>query len=472
MEASGLCTFSLLHQDFSFPGVKYYKIRSVLFLLLIDRFYLALMRLNKWIVFVATMSFLSLSIAKSWYYSEKDGGCDLRARTVASRLLTSSYSPYFYKWRKSDGSYFLDPNQYSNRTVCGTSVTPAMLYTVYPLSVLPYLEVRRIWTILLYLLLGGTFFLIILSHPNQPLFYPSVIIILGLICSNNWLFNIERGQVYTLYTFVLAFSYYLFHSKLRRAQFISGFVAGVLILLRPLAAVIGLAFLSKSERQWLIGNIVGFVTGCLIFIAPNPGLWKDYLNVMKAYSDFSIIDKNIPGNLDGPEKTVEIEGMKNLRVYKDFETGGLFPMYIYFNFSGHILGLKYSLLIYSVIVAGLLFLFYRSPRYSWDPENLFLFGFLLYILLELFIIAPRPGYSLIQWIFPLYVIALKYLRNQTVLSLMIISFLLYHGFPFLFLYPYQFHLAELFFILTLIYSLFQNLNKKDRNKNELAVSAD
>ena len=423
------------------------------------------MRLNKWIVFVATMSFLLLSVAKSWYYSEKDGGCDLRARTVASRLLTSSYSPYFYKWKKSDGSYFLDPNQYSNRTVCGTSVTPAVLYTIYPLSVLPYLEVRRIWTVLLYLLLGGTFFFIMLSHRRQSLFYPSVIIILGLICSNNWLFNIERGQVYTLYICILAFSYYLFHSKLKRSQFISGFVAGVLILLRPLAAVIGLAFFGISERQWLIGNIMGFVTGCLLFIAPNPGLWKDYLKAMKAYSDFSIIDKNIPANVDGPEKAVEFEGMNNLRTVKDFETGGLFPMYIYYNFSGRILELKYSLLVYSIIIAGLLFLFYRNPHYSGDPDNLFLFGFLLYILLELFIIAPRPGYSLIQWIFPLYIIALKYLKNPTVLSLMIISLLLYHGYPFLFLYPYPFHLAELFFIITLIYSIYQSLNKKDHLVN-------
>jgi len=419
------------------------------------------MRLNKWIVLVATMGFLSLSFAKSWYYSEKDGGCDLRARTVASRLLGSSYSPYFYKWKKSDGSYFLDPNQYSNRTVCGTSVTPAVLYTVYPLSILPYLEVRRIWTILLYLLLAGTFLFIILINKSQPIFYPSAIIILGLICSNNWLFNIERGQVYTLYIFFLAFSYYLFHSKFKQGQFFSGFVAGVFILLRPLAAVIGLAFLGKSERQWLIGNIMGFVTGCLIFIAPNPGIWKDYLKAMNAYSDFSIIDKNIQGKLDGPEKPVEIEGMNDLREFKDFETGGLFPMYIYYNFSGHILDLKYSLLVYTLIIATLIFLFYRIPHYSRDPDSLFLFGFLLYILLELFIIAPRPGYSVIQWVFPLSIIALKFQKNLTIISLMIISFLLFHGFPFLFLYPYQFHLAEFLFIVTLIYSIFYNSNKNN-----------
>ena len=417
-------------------------------------------RLNKWMVFGITMCFLLLSVAKSWYYSEKDGGCDLRARTIASRLLKSSQSPYFYKWKKSDGNYFLDPNQYSNRTVCGTSVTPAMLYIIYPLSVLPYLEVRRIWTFLLYMFLGGTIFLILLSHHGQPLFFPSVMIILGLICSNNWLFNIERGQVYTLYTFILALSYYLFQAKLRQAQWISGFVAGVLILLRPLAAVVVLAFLGKSQRQWLIGNMVGFITGCLIFIAPNPGLWKDYLGAMKAYSNFSVIDKNISGTLEGPEKAADIEGMNNLRVYKDFETGGLFPMYFYLNLSGYTLSLKYSLLIYAVMIAGLLFLFYRTPHYPGNSDSLFLFGFLLYIILELFIIAPRPGYSLIQWIFPLYIIALKFQNYRTVPTLMTFSFLLYHGFPFLFLFPYQFHLAELFFILTLLYAFFHSLNKK------------
>jgi hypothetical protein len=279
-------------------------------------------------------------------------------------------------------------------------------------------------------------------------------IILGLICSNNWLFNIERGQVYTLYAFILAFSYYSFQAKLRQAQWISGFVAGVLILLRPLAAVVGLAFLGKSERRWLIGNMMGFITGCLIFVAPNPYLWKDYLKAMKAYSNFSIIDKNVLGKLEGPDNRAEIEGMNNLRVYKDFETGGLFPIYIYFNLSGVILSLKYSLFIYAGIIAILLLLFYRSRHHSLDTDNLFLFGFLLYILTELFIVAPRPGYSLIQWIFPLYIIALKFQKCRTVPTLMIISFLLYHGFPFLFLFPYQFHLAELFFIATLLYAIF------------------
>ena len=411
-------------------------------------------------VFSITVGILFLSVAKSWYYSEKYGGCDLRARTIASRLLSSAHSPYLYQWKKSDGSYFLDPNQYSNRTVCGTSVTPAMLYIIYPLSILPYLNVRRIWTCMLYLLLGGTILFIILSHPGKPVFYPSVIIILGLICSNNWLFNIERGQVYTLYTFFVALSYYLFHSKLRHAKLISGFVCGVLILLRPLAAVVGLAFFGKSERQWLIGNIMGFVTGCILFVAPDPGLWEDYAKTMKAYSDFSVIDKNILGNVEGPEKLGEIEGMNNLRRYKDFETGGLFPMYIYFNLSGRTLSLKYSLIIYAGFIAGLSLLFYRIPPESRDSDSLFLFGFLLYILLELFIVAPRPGYSLIQWIFPLYIIALKFQRHGTVLSLMIIALLLYHGFPFLFLFPYQFHLAELFFIVTLLHALFQGLDKR------------
>ena len=135
-------------------------------------------------------------------------------------------------------------------------------------------------------------------------------------------------------------------------------------------------------------------------------------------------------------------------------------MYIYFNLSGRTLSLKYSLIIYAGFIAGLSLLFYRIPPESRDSDSLFLFGFLLYILLELFIVAPRPGYSLIQWIFPLYIIALKFQRHGTVLSLMIIALLLYHGFPFLFLFPYQFHLAELFFIVTLLHALFQGLDKR------------
>jgi hypothetical protein len=187
----------------------------------------------------------------------------------------------------------LDPNQYSNRTVCGTSVTPAMLYTIYPLSILPYQDMRRIWTLLLYLMLGGTMFLIILSHRGQPLFYPSIMITLGLICCDNWLFNIERGQVYTAYAFMLVLSYYAMQSQHRHALLIAGFVAGALILLRPLTAVSGLAFLGKSKRRWLFGNALGYAIGCLLFIAPNPGTWKDYPKAMDAHFNLSFIDQNI-----------------------------------------------------------------------------------------------------------------------------------------------------------------------------------
>src|SRR3974390_384676 len=87
----------------------------------------------KWIVLTATLVCLVLLAVQSWNYSERYGGTDLRHRVVASRLLATSHSLYFYKSRPEDGDYYFDPNDKPEFLVNGTSVTPAVLYVTYPI---------------------------------------------------------------------------------------------------------------------------------------------------------------------------------------------------------------------------------------------------------------------------------------------------------------------------------------------------
>ena len=84
-----------------------------------------------------------------------------------------------------------------------------------------------------------------------------------------------------------------------------------------------------------------------------------------------------------------------------------------------------------------------------DSQSLFLFAFLLYILAELFVMAPRNPYNLIQWIFPLTLILLQIRFNHPSFVLLVIGLLLLHNFPFV--VPYQAALAELLFIGVAIY---------------------
>ena len=414
-------------------------------------------QLTRTIVLAATISCMILLLVRSWYYSECYGGTDLRNRTVASRLLATPHSPYYYKWSPSDGDYFLDPNDRADRRVNGTSVTPAVLYIVYPLSVLPYKAVRRIWTLLLFLLAGGTILLLTRGNRKTWAYYPAVIILLGIFCSKAWIFNIERGQIYMLYGFLMALSYTSFEQQGRWGKYGSGFISGILILLRPPVLVMGLAFFWHSGRKWLAGNILGFLTGCLIFIMPKPSLWMEYFRAMNDFANHSELNHAVTHKEIDFEKTGRIEGMDNLSTYMSFGPAGLFPVDTYAQLVGKTIPYRYFLGMFAVLSGLLLTIYYRPVNRPAGGDSMFLFGFLLYILSELFIVAPRPGYSLIQWVFPFSIVALRFQRDQVVLSLLVVSLLLYHGFPLENLVPYQPHIAELSFILVLTYVVFYKM---------------
>ena len=98
------------------------------------------------------------------------------------------------------------------------------------------------------------------------------------------------------------------------------------------------------------------------------------------------------------------------------------------------------------------FLFFRANGKDTPHQSLFLFAFLLYILAEFFVIVPRGNYNLIQWLFPLSLIALQSKPYQPIFVLLIAGLLLLHNFPFVF--PNQAAVAELIFIGITIYCIF------------------
>jgi hypothetical protein len=121
-----------------------------------------------------------------------------------------------------------------------------------------------------------------------------------------------------------------------------------------------------------------------------------------------------------------------------------------------------SLILFGIVLAVLFGAFWRFRKKGVDDENLFLFGFLLLLLSELFIQAPRAGYNLILWIFPLSLIYLRERRNYSLMTILGVALLLFHDFPFNF--RYQGELAEFTFLLILIYSIF---GRTSRDTNPL-----
>jgi len=113
----------------------------------------------------------------------------------------------------------------------------------------------------------------------------------------------------------------------------------------------------------------------------------------------------------------------------------------------------------SYLVCGIIFILSSIPFYylrkQSSPVKLFLFGYLMYMVAELFLLNWRNPYNIIEWIFPLFLIAQQVEKKQTLMLLLFIALLFLHNFPFPF--HYQTLLGELILISLVCYIIFSDL---------------
>jgi hypothetical protein len=413
---------------------------------------------TRYIIICITLGFVALTVAKSFLLAKQHGLVDLRTRIVGTRLITTEHSPYFYKWDRADGERYLDPIDEAGRLVNGNVVTPATMMVMYPLSKLDYPRIAIIWTALQ--LLAG-FIIIYLLFRQKTIsvtITQSALIVLGLICSDYWFYNIESGQIYIFYTLFFAAMYKAYISTWKHNHFISGFIGGLFIFFRPVVAIFGLSFLLHWKPKWIIGCIAGAGVGFLVFVLPQWSLWQDYLAAMQAYSNEIFGTAQPITNVVEPLKPDIIEGAANLRIYSELDLGRLDILYHFFQRFGITITYAHCVILLLVAVLGLSFFFYRQRKSS-SPVKLFLFGFLLYMVAELFMPAPRQVYNVIQWLFPLSLIYLYSKKNIPVLVILITGLLLLHHFPFPF--AQQGKLAELIFLGLTFYCIYFSRRRSD-----------
>jgi hypothetical protein len=373
-----------------------------------------------------------MTIIGSFYYSGVSGGSDLRNRVVGARLMGKGYSPYFYKWNPADGERLLDPNDVRSRLANGNTVTPAVFYVFYPLTYLNYPVIRLLWTILQILAAGAIIWMMLKRYGGSSPLTAAGIVILGLMASDYWFMHIERGQMHVFYVLLFALMYYIYTAKWKYAEFISGFIGGLFIFFRPFAGFIGLGFFLQGKMNWIKGSITGVITAILIFVAPNPSLWRDYLKAMDEYGNECLARGHTIPDATHPKFPSVIEGSTNLTIIQGFDITSMPAMY------GIIrkLGINYtplrSYLTCGFIILILSLFFFRVKNQS-TPAALFLFAFLTYKVLELFILNWRSAYSLIEWIFPLFLIV-QQIQNRALGMILLVTALLFLHFV-----PYRFH---------------------------------
>jgi hypothetical protein len=407
------------------------------------------------IILSLVILFSLFTVARSFYYSDISGGTDLRNRVVGARLMGKGYSPYFYKSHTTDDERLLDPNDIPSRLVNGNTVTPAVLYAIYPLTYLHYPRIRLIWTILQLLAAIAIVCMMLRRYKGSSPLTAAGIVVLGLFCSDYWFMHVERGQMTVFYIFLFALAYYTYTAKWKYAEFISGFIGGLFILFRPFAIFSVLGFLIHGKMKWIEGCITGMIAGMLIFVVPNPSYWKDYFKAMEEYGNECLGKGHIIKNATENIYPAVIEGARNLTEIQRFDISSMPSMYGYFVK----LGINYtafrSWLVCSLILLILCAVFFQLKKRS-TPSQLFLFAFLAYITGELFLLNWRSPYNLIEWVFPLFLIVQYVEKRSAPMILIFTALLLLHKDPFYF--HYQALLGEMILLFLTGYIFFTEKN--------------
>jgi hypothetical protein len=330
------------------------------------------------------------------------GSTDLRARIVGARLMNENKSPYFYQWKRGDNEKILDPNINTNREVNGNVVTPAYLILLQFVSQIPYYEIQVIWGILqcLFLCLAIcmiTRYLPLLDRQNVVLL---ILTVLLFSFSDIWVYNIERGQTYTLFAFLFCLVVIPAVTKSAKFSLISGFINGLIGFLRPSFFLLIIVFFVRRNYRFCIGQIVGAMAGLLLFVVPYYDVWKDFFNAMHLYS-LEIIN-GIPSYQSIQNSPNVIEGLSTLRnVDKDIHLSAILSAQNYLKNIGIVLNSTTSSLICIAFISCYSYLFYKKQSFL-DNTKTILFAFLIYMTAEYFFIGARGSYSIIQWLLPVY----------------------------------------------------------------------
>ena len=399
---------------------------------------------------VAVVSILVIFAAfKSGYYTQHYGGTDLRDRVVASRMMDSGRAAYFFKWREGISERLLNPNVDRTSAVNGVTASPGGLLLQSAFAWMDYPRIRMLWTVCQYLFAALIFCFFFANEKNSrdSRYYLICIGVLFFLCTPIWLMYIERGQIYLFYAFLITSLYMLIQRGKKWTSLLGGVVFAIMLYCRPIFAVLVIPLFFLSFDGWMLA---GLAVGCIplgLHAWLHIDLWKGYLEAMRIYMHFDR-DKGSTAGLHAINYPRLIEGASNLSFYKkDFICGGISPISRRLSDFGLNLPSNFYLALYGFLVAAAT-AWYKIRQISPSTSNRLLFGFLLYILAELVLPAPRGAYHMVQWIFPVLVFLHQPRFSRKTLALLVTGLCLINGFTFYF--PYCHDLGEVLLLLCLL----------------------
>ena len=368
---------------------------------------------------------LIVSVEAFNYLRQKDA-VDLGFRVTGARLLSDHKSPYLYSWKEGDDKKYYNQYEVFGSKVNGVTVPPSVLILMRPLASLESNTIKWIWTILSYAFIGISLFLFYKLSDQE---YKQIVVAFGLfffLGSIGWLLHVQRGQNYIVYLLLISLTYYFY--KKENILLALG-VLSLLVWLRLPFILLFILFISYFKNIKYVLIVFGYIIllTSISFLFSSTQDWNDYSYAVSEWSKAQIEQANLfSDRLSEASKNANIGAIKNERDYLISNSS------IQYLFQYHFKVGLYTTDLFAIFMMSVALVLYpiRKQVRRGSKEILFLTAFLIYILFELCIPAPRFNYNFIQWMFPLSLLIISYKEIEVKYyqwSLIVIGLLLNMG---------------------------------------------
>ena len=374
------------------------------------------------IIITVCLIMLAYSVYRDFRFG-KDFVGDLRNRVAGARLIRDGKSPYFYKWKTTDGIRYYDPHNFNDLKVSNITASPLFLQLFDPAAELPQWKINGLWCMIQYLmLLAMTTMAFLLAGTDRQRWATLIISILFLF-TDAWKLHIMWGQNYICIPFLAMIIYFVL-KKGSNAFWISfaGLASIVLVLIRPNALIFFIPlifFRRKYSRYELLAFFIPvlLLSGWTIGNKEERFLWQDYGRAFGEHVKFHqklhpATQSNIPdpgyAEWEGINRKAQEAYYENPPIIIYPENGNFFYLVnIIFHWKIPVNVLQTALL---VIILSLTGIYYHlnGKAGNFDLAHAVLLGYGLYMIADIFSPIFRTQYYTVQFIFPLLVAASIY----------------------------------------------------------------
>jgi hypothetical protein len=432
---------------------------------------------DKKIIFLDVF-FLAALLANSIYRDiqlEKQYNDDLRNRVVGSRLQKDGKLPYTYYYKSGDDLRYFDIYNLSQDSLAANNITASPFFhqLLVPICDLPQHTISRIWLSLQYIFLVAIVYMIIGLTKNKGKKW--LILNMGIILTTTeaWKILIHYGQLYLFVAFLFCCIITGLISNKISGVILAAVCTIVFVLVRPIGIVFFIPFLffHKQYISFLALTFTGLIIYSLIVLNDpyEKSLYRNYVTGIKMqvqYHQLIIINPLFIRKVDNTSIN-KFEGIDFSEVNRQkfehpipvySENGNIYVLYHLLLHKKISLSFLFILLTGTILLLSILFFLHYKII---PPQKLqiLIFGFILYMVVELFSPVLRQQYNTVQW-FPLVLSGVILMPgwNNRISLLFIAGFILnIVNFPWL---PMRHTLGEFCWLAGLIHLVFNSQLKQ------------